>query len=265
MEIENKKLEKEVYLEMPLSSSTKPDVKIGNTKIYHIKESTFRIEMSKLILDSVHESLRYHIKNIKTFPHAQTFKQKQLKISKDMYEIIEFNADSVMPLTKFLEKAANKNGTSYNTILHFIGNIGNQVTFLLTHGYSIPFFSLEDFIVINNTIFCFMNDEKFFKIDTRTNQFTIDYPIEYNINNSFIPPHVSMGVKDKKDKIPIDLHFSTVYYSLAQICVYIFLTEHITCEKDFEKVSGPFFYTPLYWCLKRCLDKDENKRILLYV
>ena len=74
-----------------------------------------------------------------------------------------------------------------------------------------------------------------------------------------------MGIDNEPDKIPIDIYFSTIYYSLAQICVYIFLREIITDEKDFDKVSGPFIYTPLYWCLKRCLDKDENKRILLYV
>jgi hypothetical protein len=178
---------------------------------------------------------------------------------------MEFNAKSVMPLATFLNKNSNKHGVDYNVILHFIGNIGNQLTFLRRKGYSIPFFSLEDFIVIDNSIFSFMNDDKIFKIDDETKNITVDYPLKYNKNNSFIPPHVMMGLSDTSDKIPTDIYFSSIYYSLAQICVYIFLREKIKDEEDYDKISGPFIYTSLYWCLKRCLDKDEYKRILLYV
>lgn len=258
--------ENEKYIiDTPAAASSTPSsmshLKIGNTKISLIKENFYNIESSKLILDSINENLTHGNSNIKINIISPN------KTKKDLYEKIkiEFNAESVMPLNKFLDKANNKNGTDYNVILHFIGNIGNQITFLRNQGYSIPFFSLEDFIVIDHTIFSFINDEKIFKIDNKTKNITIDYPIHYNKSNSFIPPYVLMGIDDEPDKIPIDIYFSTIYYSLAQICVYIFLREIITDEKDFDKVSGPFIYTPLYWCLKRCLDKDENKRILLYV
>ena len=264
---ENEKYVTEIPSTIPSSMS---HLKIGNTKISLIKENFYNIESSKLILDSINDNLTHGNSNIKLNVIPSNI-EKQKKINsntkKDLYEKIkiEFNAESVMPLNKFLDKANNKNGTDYNVILHFIGNIGNQITFLRNQGYSIPFFSLEDFIVIDHTIFSFINDEKIFKIDNKTKNITIDYPIHYNKRNSFIPPHVLMGIDNEPDKIPIDIYFSTIYYSLAQICVYIFLREIITDEKDFDKVSGPFIYTPLYWCLKRCLDKDENKRILLYV
>ena len=266
-EKKNKNQENKLYLES-FSSSSKPDLKIGNTKIFHMKENYFCIESSKIILESIHENLTYDITNIKTKPTKKlnTTKQPlQQKTEKDIYETIEFKAESIMPLTKFLEKGANKNGTDYNIILHFIGNIGNQLTFLRKKEYSIPFFSLEDFIVINHSIFCFMNNNKIFKVDNQTKKITIDYPISYNKNNSFIPPHIPFGKEDINDEIPIEIHFSSIYYSLAQICVYIFVKEKITDQQDFDKVSGPFVYTSLYWCIKRCLDKDENKRILLYV
>lgn len=279
MELENKNKNQEtkIYLDSltqsspsspSSSSSTTPDLKIGNTKIFLMKENYFSIEASKLILDSIYESLRYDIKT-KTHRRSNTHinqKQKQKpNTEKNIYETIEFKAESIMPLTKFLDKSTNKHGTDYNTILHFIGNTGNQITFLRNQGYSIPFFSLEDFIVINNTIFCFMNDNKIFKIDKQTLYITIDYPISYHKNNSFIPPDIPIGQKDDMDKIPIDIYFSSIYYSLAQICVYIFVKERIIDQSEFEKIAGPFVYTPLYWCIKRCLDKDESKRILLYV
>jgi hypothetical protein len=264
---------------LPYSESS---LKIGNTKISLSKENQYTIESTGLLLDSINENLMHshgyghgtnntHVnRRVKTIS-TSSINGKQLKTNpktkKELYEKIkiEFNAETVMPLTTFLNKQTNKNGTDYNVILHFIGNIGNQLTFLRNRGYSIPFFSLEDFIVIDNSVFSFMNDEKLFKVDNQTKNITIDFPMTYNKNNSFIPPHVAMGLDNDPDKIPLDVYFSSIYYSLAQICVYIFIRERIKDEEDYDKVSGPFIYTSLYWCLKRCLDKDENKRILLYV
>lgn len=252
-----------------------PSLKIGTTKIALVKENSYTIESTNLLVNSINDNITYsnsvdrHVKitpvsTTKNIKHARTH---IANTKTELYNKIkmEFNAKSVMPLASFLNKNSNKHGVDYNIILHFIGNIGNQLTFLKKKGYSIPFFSLEDFIVIDNSIFSFMNDDKIFKIDDETKNITIDYPLKYNKSNSFIPPHVMMGLSDTSDKIPTDIYFSSIYYSLAQICVYIFLREQIKDEDDYDKVSGPFIYTSLYWCLKRCLDKDENKRILLYV
>ena len=255
-------------------------LKIGSTKISLLKENSYVIESSSLLLDSINENMTHshehshehserqkHSKKINMSIISDVPSKTNKKTKKALYEKIKmkFNAESVMPLKTFINKQSNKKGTYYNVILHFIGNIGNQLTFLRNHGYSIPFFSLEDFIVIDNTIFSFMNDDKIFKIDSETNYITLDYPIQYNKNNSFIPPHIEIGLGDQPDKIPIDIYFSSIYYSLAQLCVYIFLRKQIKDEEEYDKISGPFIYTSLYWCLKRCLDKDENKRILLYV
>ena len=251
-------------------------LKIGSTKISLLKENFYTIESTSLLLDSIDENITHnsehnsehqrHSKQIKMTPISDaTGKGKKTK--KALYEKIKmkFNADSVMPLTTFINKQGNKKGTNYNVILHFIGNIGNQLTFLRNKGYSIPFFSLEDFIVIDNIIFSFINDDKIFKIDDETKNITVDYPIQYNKNHSFIPPGLAFGLGDQSDKIPIDIYYSSIYHSLAQLCVYVFLRKQIKDEEDYDKVAGPFIYTSLYWCLKRCLDKDENKRILLYV
>jgi hypothetical protein len=170
-----------------------------------------------------------------------------------------------MPLSKFLNKKENKHGLHFNTMLHFIGNIGNQLTHFKNNGYSIPFFSLDDIIVIDEVIFAFINTDKIFKIDTKNNNnITIDYPISYDAFNSFIPPGIGFD-NPKESKLPIDVHFSSAHYSLAQLCIFIFLKQKIKNEADYDEVSGSFIYTSFYWCLKRCLDKDENKRILLYV
>jgi len=173
-------------------------LKIGNTKISLLKENFYTIESNSLILDSINENITHnsehnsehqrYSKQVKMTPILDTTGKDKTtkKTKKALYEKIKmkFNADSVMPLTTFINKQGNKKGTNYNVILHFIGNIGNQLTFLRNKGYSIPFFSLEDFIVIDNAIFSFINDDKIFKIDDETKKITVDYPIRYNKNHS---------------------------------------------------------------------------------
>jgi len=257
----------------PNNFSLESSLKIGTTNISLLKENLYTIESTGLILDSINESITHKReqegrgKELNMTPISDASGKGTKKTKKALYNKIKmkFNAESVMPLTTFINKQGNRKGTTYNIILHFIGNIGNQLTFLRNKGYSIPFFSLEDFIVIDNTIFSFMNDDKIFKIDDKTKSITVDYPIQYNKNHSFIPPGLALGLDDQPDKIPVDIYYSSIYYSLAQLCVYIFLRKQIKDEEDYDKLSGPFIYTSLYWCLKRCLDKDETKRILLYV
>ena len=148
-------------MELEQKVNSKPDkfspestLKIGSTKISLLKENSYMIESTGLLLDSINENMTHghehsyeyskgqkHDKQIKT---TFTSMASNKKTKKSLYDKIKmkFNAESVMPLTTFINKQSNKKGTDYNVILHFIGNIGNQLTFLRNQGYSIPFFSL---------------------------------------------------------------------------------------------------------------------------
>jgi hypothetical protein len=259
-------------------------MKIGDTEISLVKENVFKVETSKLILDSINDNMERNNINVNMSTSTSTStstKNRKTRIYNSVGNNVgnieaEIRASSVMPLTKFLLTKENKNGVSFDIILHFIGNIGNQLTFLKNRGYSIPFFSLEDIIVLNGIVFAFVNNDKVFKIER--SKITIDYPILYDASSSFIPPNI--GFHHNKDdgddgddgdgdshemKLPMYIHFSSAYYSLAQMCMYVFLRKNIKNEEDYNKEASPFIYTSLYWCLKRCLDKDENRRILLYV
>jgi len=269
-------------------------LRIGKTDIELLKENTYSIRANDYVLDSLQENIEIlHNKHVKKI-NNKNFTTSPLHSIKE----IEFNASSVMPLQTFLNKAYNQKGVSYDIILHFIGNIGNQLTFLKKKGYAIPFISLEDIIVIDGIIFAFVNDDKVFRIedvvgdesegdgeghgeyngdggDERNERnernpqnIIIDFPIKFNKKNSFIPPMIKKYFgygEDKGKKLPIIIHYSYGFYSLAQLCIFIFLRKIINNVTDYEDVAGPFIYTPLYWCLKRCLDKNNSKRILLYI
>jgi hypothetical protein len=258
-----------------------PSIRIGETELSVVKENVYKIETSKLILDSINDNMEQHNIDVNLNIHTSSVAKRRSHPHTHTQGNIEaeIKASSIMPLTKFLLKKENKQGVSFDVILHFIGNIGNQLTFLKNQGFSIPFFSLEDIIVIDEIVFAFVNNDKVFKIENdgvsgRRNIITIDYPIIYDAHTSFIPPNI--GFRDSSNsssnsqrardmKLPIQVHFSAAFYSLAQICIYVFLRKKIKDQEDYEKEASPFIYTSLYWCLKRCLDKDENRRILLYV
>ena len=255
-----------------------PSIRIGETELSVVKENVYKIETSKLILDSINDNMEQHNIDVNLNIHTSSMAKRKSYPHTHTHGNIEaeIKASSIIPLTKFLLKKENKQGVSFDVILHFIGNIGNQLTFLKNQGFSIPFFSLEDIIVIDEIVFAFVNNDKVFKIENdgvsgRRNIITIDYPIIYDAHTSFIPPNIgfrdssSNSQRERDMKLPIQVHFSAAFYSLAQICIYVFLRKKIKDQEDYEKEASPFIYTSLYWCLKRCLDKDENRRILLYV
>ena len=272
-------------------------LRVGKTEVELLKENTYSIRTSDYIIDSLHENIEIlHKRNV-----------KKTNSKKPSITEIELNAFSVMPLQTFLNKPAYKKGVSYDLLLHFIGNIGNQLTFLKNTGYAIPFISLDDIIVIDEIIFAFVNNDKVFKIDDddetgveaeagagaeaevdmederdvddernernernkgKKENIVIDFPIKFNKKNSFIPSMIKKYFESSDDrgkKLPIIIHHSWGFYSLALLCIFIFLKKRITDDMEYEDIAGPFIYTPLYWCLKRCLDKNNSKRILLYI
>jgi len=264
------------YFIYSMSSSSEASLRVGKSEVELLNENTYSVRSNDYIIDSLHENIEIlHKKYIK-----KIFNKKSSSTE------IEFNASSVMPLQSFLNKSVNKKGLSYDLVLHFIGNIGNQLTFLKNKGYAIPFISLEDIIVIDENIFAFINDEKVFRIEDADDErdvddernernerikgesknIVIDFPIRFNNKTSFIPPMIKKYFQHGDgNKLPVIIHYSWGFYSLAQLCIFIFLKKRITNDTDYEDSAGPFIYTPLYWCLKRCLDKNNSKRILLYI
>ena len=257
--------------------NSEASLRVGKTEVELLKENTYIIRTNDYIIKSLHENIE--------ILHKKYIKKTNSK--KPSITEIEFNAFSVMPLQSFLNKSANQKGVSYDILLHFLGNIGNQLTFLKKKGYAIPFISLEDIIVIDDIIFAFVNDDKVFKIEdgegpeddndernerneSKSLNIIIDFPLKFNKKNSFIPPTIkkyfdSSSNLGSSHKLPIIIHHSWGFYSLAQLCIFIFLKKRIVDDIEYQDIAGPFIYTPLYWCLKRCLDKNNSKRILLYI
>ena len=174
-------------------------------------------------------------------------------------DIIYFKAKSVQTLSQYISK---ENVLNYQTILSMLYTLGNQLLYLEKQNKGIPFFALEDILIINDNTFLFINIEKILPIENQN--IILNYPL--SLKSLFIAPEL-----DKDLTIPLKLYYTCSYYSLALLLIYClygtdynnFLTD--IKNNNFENILNPIFSTKLYYFLKRCLEKDPQKRYFIYI
>lgn len=149
-----------------------------------------------------------------------------------------------------LEKRKSKNNSEL--IYKFIYDIGSQILLLKDMNIGIKYFSLSDIVLINSNIFLFNNPDKLYKLLEK-----IDRDVPSFTYGSF---DINISSKDT-DFIPIELkstnkyvYYTGSYYSFAKLLLYFF-------EIDIEDIQ----YTSLYFFCKRCLEKNPEDRIFIFV
>jgi hypothetical protein len=144
------------------------------------------------------------------------------------------------------------------------------------YGRAVPFFSLEDIIVIENENdnaanttgeptfdFVFINGEKLLQTSRETNTLRVDVPLQVNKQASFLPLELA---ESELKQLPINVTTTSWLYSLSSLCIYALLNYKFkNGEDDIERIGRPFLHTSLYFCLKRCMKTKPEKRVLLYV
>ena len=205
-------------------------------------------------------------------------------VKKSTRDTIKFKATRVESLKQFIEKMHdindkdNKNidGLIYTLVLKLLADVGTLLQYAMSeYGRAIPFFSLEDIIVIENATttttaeeptfdFVFINGEKLLQISRDSNALRVDVPLQVNKHTSFLP--IELAESELKH-LPINVTTTTSWlYSLSSLCIYALLNYKFkNGEDDIERIGRPFLHTSLYFCLKRCMKTNPEKRVLLYV
>lgn len=203
-------------------------------------------------------------------------------------DTIKFKATRVEPLKQFIEKMhdnkdkhdKNMVGLNYTLVLKLLADVGTLLQHAMSeYGRAIPFFSLEDIIVIENENenatttekpttfdFVFINGEKLLQtIQTsrETNALRVDVPLQVNKQTSFLPLELA---ESELKHLPMNVTATSWLYSLSSLCIYALLNYKFkNGEDDIERIGRPFLHTSLYFCLKRCMKTKPEKRVLLYV
>ena len=120
---------------------------------------------------------------------------------------------------------------------------------------------MNDILVINDDTYIVANSNYILPLEN--NQITFSNP---NIRPFFSNPELN-----ELTKLPSIIHYKSSYYSLGTLVAFCLFNVNLLVgkekrsEKDIENILKPVFYTKIYWFLKRCLNKDCEQRVLLFI
>lgn len=258
--------------------------KVEDCAVYKGNDSTYLLKIPSSV-----ELLRA-IKDAGTIKHI-----KKSTNATSTSDTLKFKATRVESLKQFIEKMhdnkdnnhnnhnKNMDGLIYTLVLKLLADVGTLLQYAMSeYGRAIPFFSLEDIIVIENVNenhdnhddastttteepifdFVFINGEKLLQT-SRENALRVDVPLQVNKQTSFLPLELA---ESELKHLPINVTTTSWLYSLSSLCIYALLNYKFkNGEDDIERIGRPFLHTSLYFCLKRCMKTKPEKRVLLYV
>jgi hypothetical protein len=185
---------------------------------------------------------------------------------------IFFTAKNPISLEKFIEK---KKRVNYDTACSFFSSAKNQLQNLEKYNLTIPFFEMNDFIVIDSSIIIYINNEKILPITDE--QIIIDVPYK---KSQFFSPELN-----KLDSLPCKISSKSAIFSLAALIAFLLTNE----KPNKEIIENGFFWriptppnektnignpallldliynTKLYWALERCLMIRPEQRYCLFI
>tara|TARA_Y100000741_G_scaffold364882_1_gene357504 strand:- start:97 stop:705 length:609 start_codon:yes stop_codon:yes gene_type:complete len=142
--------------------------------------------------------------------------------------------------------------------------LGIQLEVLAKFNKSFLFFDLDDISVINEQWYIINSydetNNKVVSVDSAgasagvggADYITITNPV--NFKSEFMAPELINFYKDKNKNLPFVTNISCIYYSVALLILHYL-------ELNLEDLLD----SPLYYFLKRCMEKDENNRFFIFV
>lgn len=172
------------------------------------------------------------------------------KIKQNNNDIV-LMVDNIESLDKYLKK--NNNKLEYNKVEKLLKDLIIVIDSLNNYGLMFVNLDINDIIVIDESIFMFINYNNIYKV-TDDNSISIEDILtssRFNNKNEFV-----------QESIPYSINIKTIYYNIGNLIFYCLFNKLY----DNNKLSiYPIYYTKLYWFLERCLENDINNRVFLFV
>lgn len=165
---------------------------------------------------------------------------------------IFFSAETVLSFKDYLLN----NKMSYKNCIKMIDNLTQQIKILYRLGYGFYGFDVNDIIVIDEIVIICSCE---YLLPIINDNIIIDSPI---IRPYFTSPEII-----KLTTIPSKILHKCIYYSLGVLVVYYLLNTNllVNTNEEFDLILTPLYNTKIYWFIKRCLDENINKRLLLLI
>jgi serine/threonine protein kinase len=178
----------------------------------------------------------------------------------ELQNAIIFTAESATSLTSKIVKSQT---------IQMIKCLCEQLEYLHKNNLAFYGFDMDDIIVINETQFIIINNKYIQTIDSSNSSLTFYSP--------FSKPYFSSPELKNLKCLPANIDYRTSYYSLGALIVFYLFDYKLPSENDTkrenqededeaeDKVFESILNTKLYWFLKRCLNDNPKKRILLFL
>lgn len=156
---------------------------------------------------------------------------------------------------------------------------------------SVPYYALDDILIINDAFFCFMNDDKLFEFDPDTRKMEVTRPIS-RANAFYAPELLERG---RLHALPYELDYRASFYSLGLLAAFCALLnwdlvstvaaasdadadankdggarkaqnrKQTYSDSDLAAMLDPIKYSKLYWFVLRCCRADAKRRLCAFV
>lgn len=189
----------------------------------------------------------------------------------DNNKTLHFKAYTVESYEQYQGALQKKNGTKrfpYEIALRLAYYLAKQLKYLLIEEDKCFYeFNPENILVLDESKFVYLSDSHLLELDENSMKIQIARPFtirNININIDFVSPEFA-----KIRELPSQIHFKTIFYSLGRLLMFSLTNENeierIHTDEEIEILLKPVKETKLYWLIKRCLDDDPEKRMLLLV
>lgn len=169
-------------------------------------------------------------------------------------------AENVETLKAYLFKKSQLK-MSQSKCIKMIDELTKQIIYLKKTGYGFYGFDLNDIVVIDEDKFIICNSN--FLLPIQDNQIWFYSPIKK-------PYFMDLEI-NKLTTLPSKIDYRCAYYSLGVLLVFCLLNNNLLVGneqksvEEVESILSPLKNTKIYWFLKRCLDSNIEKRVLLLI
>lgn len=174
----------------------------------------------------------------------------------------------------------DQTGTMPNDrLLRMLDMLQNQAQDLEGLNLAVPYYGLDDVLIINDSFFCFINDDKLFEFNPGTRRMDVTRPISRA--NAFYAPEL----KGRLHALPYELDYRASFYSLGLLTAFCALLKwdlvvnadadadvkkkgtswRTYSESELAAMLDPIKHSKIYWFVLRCCRDDANRRLCVFV
>lgn len=170
---------------------------------------------------------------------------------------IKIHLDSIISLEDYLDNKPDKM-LDVNEVNFIIQDVVNQIQYLEGNNKTVSYFSIDDFLILNNTSCLFIGLDKLYDFNTQGNYNLQD--IIKNKTNGFMSPELLAVTK-----IPSTIHYKSCYYSFGLLLLKVFINVDLTNVNDYTEKTKSIHGLPCYWFIQNTLAKISNDRHILFI